>query len=68
MDIEKPTYESLINLYDRIVRGGIIIFDEYACDKWSESNAVDKFLKEHPNLELKTIPWSRTPTAYLLKK
>lgn len=46
----------------------VYIFDEYACDKWSESNAVDKFLKEHPNLELKTIPWSRTPSAYLLKK
>ena len=46
MDIEKPTYEALINLYDRVVRGGIIVFDEYACNKWSESNAVDNFLKK----------------------
>ena len=48
MDIDKPTYESLINLYERIVRGGIIVFDEYACNKWSESNAVDRFFRNSP--------------------
>ena len=68
MDIEKPTIESLNYLYDRVVKGGIIVFDEYACDKWTESNAVDEFLKAHPELELKSITWSRTPTAYLIKK
>jgi hypothetical protein len=68
MDIEKPTFEALNYLYDRVVRGGIIVFDEYACNKWSESNAVDAFLKLHPELELKSITWSRTPTAYIIKK
>ena len=68
MDIEKPTYQSLINLYPRIVKGGIIIFDEYACNKWSESNAVDRFLKKYPELILKTITWARTPTAYIIKQ
>jgi len=68
MDIEKPTFESLNYLYERVVRGGIIVFDEYACNKWSESNAVDRFLKKYPNLELKSIPWARTPTAFLIKK
>ena len=68
MDIEKPTYQSLINLYPRIVKGGIIIFDEYACNKWSESDAVDKFLKQYPELILKTITWARTPTAYIIKQ
>ena len=34
-------------MYDRIVKGGIIVLDEYACEKWTESNAVDRFLKEH---------------------
>jgi len=67
MDIDKPTYNSLMHLYPLIVRGGIIVFDEYACDKWSESNAVDRFLKEYPELILKTIIWSRTPTAYIIK-
>jgi hypothetical protein len=68
LDIDEPTYISLNLLYDRIVRGGIIIFDEYACEKWSESNAVDRFLKDHPELEIKTLQWGRTPTAYIIKK
>ena len=68
MDIEKPTFEALNYLYDRVVRGGIIVFDEYACNKWSESTAVDAFLKSHPELELKSVTWARTPTAYLIKK
>ena len=67
LDIDKPTYASLNMLYDRIVRGGIIVFDEYACEKWTESNAVDRFLNEHPNLNIKTLLWGRTPTAYIIK-
>ena len=51
----KPTYASLNMLYDRIVRGGIIVFDDYACENWTESNAVDRFLNEHPNLNIKTL-------------
>lgn len=68
LDIDEPTYSSLNLLYERIVRGGIIVFDEYACEKWTESNAVDRFLNEHKDLEIKTILWGRTPTAYIIKK
>lgn len=68
LDIDNPTYTSLSLLYDRIVRGGIIVFDEYACEKWTESNAVDRFLKDHSYLEIKTLQWGRTPTAYIIKK
>ena len=68
LDIDKPTYISLNLLYNRVTRGGIIVFDEYACEEWTESNAVDLFLKEHPELEIKTLLWSRTPTAYIIKK
>lgn len=67
LDIDQPTYISLNLLYDRLVRGGIIVFDEYACEKWTESNAVDRFLKEHPDLKIKTLLWGRTPTAYIIK-
>jgi len=45
LDIDEPTYIALNLLYERIVRGGIIVFDEYACEKCPKSNAVDKFLK-----------------------
>jgi len=54
-------------MYERLVRGGIIVFDEYACDKWTESNAVDRFLEEHSELKLETLSWGRTPTAYIVK-
>jgi hypothetical protein len=67
LDIDEPTYTALNLLYDRVVRGGIIVFDEYACEKWTESIAVDKFLKEHPHLTIKTLLWGRTPTAYIIK-
>ena len=68
LDIEEPTLISLELLYERVVKGGIIVFDEYACDKWTESNAVDKFLEKHKNLSLKTLQWARTPTAYIIKE
>ena len=28
---------------------------------------VDKFLKEYPKLQLKTLLWGRSPTAYIIK-
>ena len=67
LDIDEPTYTSLELFYDRIVRGGIIVFDEYACEKWTESDAVDRFLNNHPELKIKTLQWGRTPTAYIIK-
>jgi hypothetical protein len=67
LDIDEPTYISLRYLYDRVVRGGVIVFDEYACERWNESNAVDRFLSEHPEIQLKTIKWAKTPTAYFIK-
>ena len=30
-------------------------------------NTVDRFLNEHPNLNIKTLLWGRTPTAYIVK-
>ena len=68
MDVEEPTLFALEQLYDRLVRGGIIVFDEYAVEEWGESNAVDNFLKKHKELEIKTLTWARTPTAYIIKK
>jgi hypothetical protein len=68
MDMYKPTLDSLNLLYDRVTRGGVIIFDEYGCDEWGESNAVDEWLKEHPEITLMTDYYSGSPTAYFIKK
>ncbi|MDD4931339.1 MAG: macrocin O-methyltransferase [Candidatus Colwellbacteria bacterium] len=65
VDLEKPTYDALCVMWDRIVPGGIVVFDEYGYHIWSESNAVDQFVKEKElTLHLLDIP---SPTAYIIK-
>jgi hypothetical protein len=39
-------YFCLNELWPRIVKNGVLIFDEYGINEWTESNAVDKFIKE----------------------
>ena len=68
VDIERPTYYALKYLWDRILPGGIIVFDEYEYHKFSESCGVEKFLKEY-NLEYNIISTNfMAPTAYMIKK
>jgi hypothetical protein len=65
LDLEIPTYNTLVNLWDNITKGGIIIFDEYGYHKWSESKGVDRFINEY-NLEIKSLNYM-CPTAYIKK-
>jgi hypothetical protein len=68
LDLNEPVYESLKNLWDRILPGGYIIFDEYEYHKFDESNGVDRFLKDfNISYEVVTTNWM-APTAYLIKK
>lgn len=68
VDIERPTYYALKYLWDRILPGGMIVFDEFEYHKFSESCGVEKFLKER-NLEFKirSTDWM-APTCYLVKE
>mgnify|MGYP001237149453 CR=1 FL=1 len=66
LDVEKPTFDALKALWPRVVRGGIVVLDEYAISKWSESEAVDAFLKDK-DVMIHTEPWMRTPSAYIIK-
>ena len=67
LDIERPTYIALKYLWDRVVPGGIIVFDEYEYHTFSESCGVDKFLKEH-NIEYNIISTNWIcPTCYIQK-
>jgi hypothetical protein len=68
VDLDRPTYNALKYLWDRLLPGGVILFDEYEYHKFSESNGVEKFLKEF-NLpyNLKSTNWI-APTAFLIKK
>lgn len=68
VDLDRPTYNGLKYLWDRILPGGVVLFDEYEYHKFSESCGVDKFLKEkNIPYELKSTNWM-TPTAYLFKR
>jgi hypothetical protein len=67
VDLERPTYAALMNLWDRLLPGGMIVFDEYEYHKFSESCGVEKFLKD------KNLPYTLVstnwiaPTAYMVK-
>jgi hypothetical protein len=65
LDLEIPTYNALVNLWDNITKGGIIVFDEYGYHKWSESKGVDRFIQEK-NLEIQSLNFM-CPTAYIKK-
>lgn len=65
MDTDEPTYFALEKLWDRIVVGGVMIFDEYAINAWTESDAVDRFVSEK-NLQIKGTNLD-SPSAYIIK-
>lgn len=65
MDIEEPTYNALNALWDNVVPGGVVVFDEYAYHSWSEANAVDRFIRER-GLQLNSLP-IKAPTGYIIK-
>jgi hypothetical protein len=65
VDLEEPTYNTLVNLWDNVTKGGIVVFDEYGYNKWSESKGVDRFIEER-NIEIKSLNYM-CPTAYIKK-
>jgi len=68
LDLNEPVYESLKNLWNRILPGGYIIFDEYEYHKFDESNGVDQFLKDfNLNYNVMSTNWM-APSAYMIKK
>lgn len=68
VDLDRPTYYGLKHLWDRILPGGVILFDEYEYHKFTESNGVEKFFKETGiDFNLKSTDWI-APTAFMYKK
>ena len=67
-DLYKPTKVALEHLWPRVTRGGVVLFDEYGIPEWpGETKAVDEFLSDKPQLQLKTFSWTNAPAAYLIK-
>jgi hypothetical protein len=65
LDTEEPTYFALTHMWERLVIGGVLVFDEYAINEWTESSAVDRFVKEKGLRLQSTNIYS--PSAYVLK-
>ena len=67
LDLYKPTLDCLILLWDKIPKGGVLVFDEYALPEFpGESQAVDEFFS-NANVQLKSFPWCHCPSSYLIK-
>jgi hypothetical protein len=47
------------------VKNGVMIFDEYGINEWTESNAVDRFVKEKKLELMRTECYA--PSAYIIK-
>ena len=67
VDNYEGTLEILKNLYNKMAKGGVIAFDEYALQGHGESDAVDEFLS-NKKIKLKSFSWAKTPTAYIIVK
>ncbi|MEW5947230.1 MAG: TylF/MycF/NovP-related O-methyltransferase [bacterium] len=70
LDLYEPTKVGLEHLYDKVVPGGVIIFDEYSFRQFAgETIAADEFFKKR-NLKpkLSKFPWFSNPGAYFFKE
>ena len=60
MDVKEPTDFTFELLYERVVPGGLIIFDDYNAVA-GETISVDTFVKKY-QLKLEKLPFYNVPT------
>jgi hypothetical protein len=70
VDLHHVTKFALDKLYDKVVPGGLIVFDEYAFPPWEgETRALESFLAERSlKVKIEKIPWSLSPGGYFIKE
>jgi len=66
-DVYEPSKVGLEKLFDRVSRGGIIIFDDYGVIE-GETKAVDEFLLNKPEYRLERLVISHMKPTYMIKK
>jgi hypothetical protein len=68
-DMYMPTKIGMEYLWDKVVPGGVVVFDEYGGEPWAgESLAVDEFFKERKiDLVIRKFEWHSSPAAYVVK-
>ena len=69
MDLYLPTKKALELLYPLVVKGGVVVFDEYGVVPWQgESTAADEYFKEIGEQPvIKKFPFSPQPHGYFIK-
>ena len=65
MDIYEPTKFALNLLFDRVVRGGIILIDDYPVE-YGAIKAVDEFIKKNKEIKINKLGLSYKP-SYIVK-
>lgn len=65
-DAYEPAKAGLEKLFDRVVKGGIVIFDDYATIE-GETVAVDEFLADQ-DYTISKLPLSHGKPSYIVKK
>ncbi|MDH5603671.1 MAG: TylF/MycF family methyltransferase [Cyclobacteriaceae bacterium] len=63
VDIYEPAVTILENLFDKVVKGGVIMFDDYGTFP-GETKAVDDFFKDY---KVQKLPISHIP-SYIIKE
>ncbi len=69
LDLYEPTQIALEHFVPRMVRGGIIIVDEYAVDTFGgETKAIDEYFEKAFGVrpKLKKFTWHSNPSGYIV--
>lgn len=67
-DLYAPTKAALEAIWPKVSRGGVVLFDEYALKEWQgETEAVDEFFADKPDIRVQTLDWSNSPAGYVIK-
>jgi len=68
IDLFSPTKTALEYLYPLVVKGGIVVLDEYAITHWAgESKALEEYFGDKIP-KLKTFGWVGNPNCYFIKE
>lgn len=68
VDLYRPTKVALEYMWDLVVPGGILVFDEYGIPPWEgESKAVDEFFRDK-KVSIQRFDWASNPGGYIVKR
>lgn len=66
VDLYSPTKLGIELLYPRLLKGGIMVFDQYNVAHWTgETSSVHELLGD--DVQIHGVPFTRQPTAYIIK-